>query len=247
MASLTDAFEFPLTRGMTALLDLEELVAGLAQARSRPDPRWCHLMAARLGEWLPGLGPDDLTQTLLPEAQHWIRFLEDLAERPGADGGKVARMRGALHSLSERLAADWPEYFRSLQRDSWLAPYLAPTDEGGPRPCPRTWAALGEEGRGQRLAAWEDQLEPLGTLAEAVLRLTRDSLQWQEMAIPPEGTALDLPASPATGLVRVLPPQEGQIPAFSGPGPASTIRILAATELDSPPDPVQATLGWFTL
>jgi len=247
MASLTDAFEFPLTPGMAALLDLEELMAGLAQARSGGDPRWCHLVAARLGERLPALGPDGLAQTLLPEAQYWIRFLDSLAERPGADGGKVSRMRAALDSLTERLAADWPDYFRCLQRDPWLTPYMDGTGAPDLRPSPRTWAALGDEERRRRLEGWENKLEPLGTLAEAVLRLTRDSLQWQEKAVPPEGTAVDLPAAPATGLARVRPSAEGHIPALTREGSAATLRILAGPDLDCPPDPVQASLGWFTL
>jgi cell division FtsZ-interacting protein ZapD len=250
MASLTDAadaFEFPLTPGMTALLDLEELMADLARARSGGDPRWCHLVAARLGERLPALGPDGLGETLLPEAHYWIRFLDSLAERPGADGGKVARMRAALESLTERLGADWPDYFRCLRRDPWLAPYAEDAGAAILRPSPRAWAALGDEARGGRLEAWENKLEPLGTLAEAVLRLTRDSLQWQEMTVPPEGAAVSLPAAPATGLVRVRPGADGLVPALHREGPASTLRILAGPDLDCPPDPVQASLGWFTL
>lgn len=250
MASLTDAsdpFEFPLTPGMAALLDLEELMAALAQARSGGDPRWCHLVAARLGERLPALGPDGLAATLLPEAQYWIRFLDSLAERPGADGGKVSRMRAALGSLTERLAADWPDYFRCLQRDPWLAPYMDASVGTDLRASARTWAALGDEDRRRRLEGWENKLEPLGTLAEAVLRLTRDSLQWQEMAVPPEGATVSLPAAPATGLVRVRPSAEGHVPALTPAGPSSTLRILAGPDLDCPPDPVQASLGWFTL
>jgi len=247
LTDATDAYEFPLSQGMSALLGLEELAACLTRARESADIHWTHLVATRLGARLSALGPEGLDQTLLPEAQQWIAFLDAVAERPAADGGKVARMRGALQRLTDRLATDWPDYFRCLERDPWLAPYSDAGNTEGLRPSPRLWAALERTDLESRLESWEQRLEPLATLAEAVLRLTRDSLQWQELTIPPQGVPVALPAEPATGLVQVQTADNRHVPGISGLTTVPTLRLLTTPEMAAPDGDIPLQVGWFTL
>jgi cell division FtsZ-interacting protein ZapD len=247
LAEAPDAFDFPLTPGMGALLQLEDLMAALARTQAEPDPAWTHLLAFRLAAILPELEMTAVDGTFLPEAQRWIDFLDTLAGRPGADGGKVARMRQALDSLSQRLAAEWPDYLDRLHRDPWLAVYAEPASEGRPRPGPQAWMAMGAANRQARLEAWQGHLEPLATLAEAVLRLTRDSLQWRSLEVLPEGSPLDLPAEPGSGLVRVLPAEPGLVPTLATAGSDIALRLHSGADLGAEPRTGQATLGWFTL
>ena len=123
-----------------------------------------------------------------------------------------------MASLVQRLTADWADYLAHLHRDPWLAGYTAEADGPGIGPGCQAWAALAAAARDERLSAWQANLEPLSTLAEAVLRLTRDSLQWQNRVIPAAGLSCPLPEAPCSGLLRVRPETEGAIARLSGTG-----------------------------
>jgi len=242
------AFEHPLTPTVRGLLDLEAMAARLDAICRAPDPVGAHHAATALADGLGALAPRQLGDSLSREIRRWTDHLDGLAHREGVDAAKLDQLRSLLDQLSRRLAADWPGYFERLTRDPWLAAYRRRAEEDGDgfRPGPDAWAVLGEERAGEQLARWAAELAPMRTAAETGLRLMRDSLHRQGVACQPEGYELELPAEPASGLVRVEAPPD-RLPEFLPRGPNLRLRFLDPLDLSPGTETVQATLGWFTL
>jgi len=242
------AFEHPLTPTVDGLLRLERAAGHLDEASQAGSPRSCHLAAQGLGAELAQLAPENLGDSLTREIRRWTDYLDGLAHREGVDAAKLDNLRSLLEQLSRRLATDWPDYFERLSADPWLTAYRQ--DGGGNSigfwPAPEAWAVMGETDSRELIAHWAAELAPMRTAAETGLRLMRDSLHREAVSCPPDGHEVELPAEPASGLVR-LEGAGGHIPAFTARGPNLVLRFLQPRDLSPATETVQATLGWFTL
>ncbi|MFA9459347.1 hypothetical protein [Thiohalorhabdus methylotrophus] len=239
-------YEFPLTGTMAGLLELEAVVQTLEEARDREIAVFRHLGAERLAGHLPELAPERLEASLIREVRRWTGYLQDLAGRPGADSGKVGRLRVGLDQLADRLEQDWPAYYQALTEDPWMSAYLSYRN-GSPviRLGPEAWAASPDGAA--RLERWLDLLAPVWTAGEAILRLLRDSLHRENLRIPREGHTLHWENQPASGLVEVQVLGSLSLPVFESDPSGVHIGLRSAERLSSPQEPVDAVVGWFTL
>ena len=244
MAAMTHeapTFDYGLSTGTALLLDLEPLLEALY---TEVDPGTLF----RLGHVVHPLTRPGAGVPLVGELRYWANFLGQLEDRPGADTTKVGRFRKVLEQLAERLDSGYEGLVDPLARDPWLgavAGSASPLSEQGPDAILRLWENLDPDTRRRHTARWQRQLAPFQAAADALLRLARDSITWEEETVGAEGLAWMLPDSYCTGLVRMRPERAGHLPVLQAGQGSVGVRLLDADTLEPPAEPVQLAVGWF--
>ena len=241
MTDESPVFEYGLSPGTALLLDLEPLLEALY---SEVDPGTLF----RLGQAVRPLTRPGAGSPLVAELRYWARFLGQLEDRPGADTTKVGRFRKVLDQLAERMDTGYDGLVQPLARDPWLGAMAgadSPLGELDADRILRLWATLDTDTRRRHTGRWQRQLAPFQAAADALLRLARDSIAWEEEAIGPDGRAWTLPESFSTGLVRIRPGRAGYLPVVQAGHGSMGLRLLDADTLEPPAEPLTVAVGWF--
>lgn len=240
MSPEAPTFDFGLSSGTTLLLELEPPLEALY---SEVDTGTLF----RLGQAIQPLARPGTGESLLAELRYWARFLGQLEDRPGADTTKVGRFRKVLEQLADRLGSSYDRLVDPLARDPWLAAASgnsSPLEDLEAGPVLRLWEALDGDTRRRHTRRWQRQLAPFQAAADALLRLARDSVAWEEESVGPEGLAWTLPATFNTGLLRVQPEHRGFLPLVQAGETSVGLRLLDGDSLEPVPEPHPVSVGW---